>query len=967
MRTIKLFTFAVAMMLQVGGVAYAQSTVSTKTTQTTKQQAISGNFITGRVQDNVTNEPIIGATVIIDGTTKGTVTDEKGAFFLKDVTVGKEITLNIDFIGYKQYKLKCTPEKGRNGVGVIGFLVDALLTDEVVVQGTAPIALQMGDTTQYNAGAYKTNPDAYASDLLNKMPGFSADGGKLTVGGEEVTQVYVDGKGYFKDDVSTAISSLPASIIESVQLFDEKSDESRFTGVDDGNRTKTINIVTTTKQKNAYLGDYIVGGGHTIGDATDLGTLYNFKANTNIFQGDNRFTLNLGANNINQSATTGSRYYGGGSGSDGLQKAIGLSANFSGEYKKSEYKKTELNISYSFSNTQSDVEKIIDRLYYETDEFGDSESYGEKYVSGSIGNSHMLRFDVESDINEKNRIFFRGNGRLSDSKTGVVTDAETYLGSVLSNTSFTDKTTNSDSYSTMGSLTWFRSLVKKHSLILSANYSLSRSESDQFLIGDTEQWEDDLLSSNIEYDQETLNLTNNNNAGLKLSYTYKINGKSGFTAGINSSYTWSDSDKKTYLLDATTLEYTDIDDDLSNVFDRDYYKNSIKVGYSYYEKDKINLSVNFDYEKADLINNQTYPLDEVFENKYNFYSPNSYIRLDYYFTKSKRISISYKGNSNLPSITQLQDVVDNTNPLLVTRGNADLEQSFASTLSMTYNVSNITKSTSFNAFVFANTEANYITDQTVKLTSDEYINGVLVSSGARVSSPVNTSGYWSLRSGAYYSFTTPKILCNFTIGGRYSYSRLPSIIDGVKSFSNSNDGSVSLKLNSNISNNLDFSISSNSSVSIARNSLSSESDNTYFKESVGVAANWIIAKGFFINVDYTYNFYKYSSNEPDDPNYSMLNLGIGKKFLKKQNLELRVSGFDMLNQSQALTHTIASEYVQDAISNVLQRYLMFTVSYKFNTFKGQMPNVNSDRRNRGGMDGSSMRGMGGMGGGPGGR
>ncbi|MFI3268298.1 MAG: TonB-dependent receptor [Rikenellaceae bacterium] len=967
MKTIRLFTLAMLMTF-VGVAAYAQTSTSSKTD---KQAAVEGNFITGRVQDSQTNEAIIGAVAVIEGTTKGAVTNEKGAFFIKDVTVGKEIIINVSYLGYKTKTIKCTPEKGRNGVGIIAFEVDAIVSEEVVVQGTAPIALQLGDTTQYNAGAYKTNPDAYAADLLNKMPGFSTDGDKLTVGGEEVTQVYVDGKGYFKDDVSSALSSLPASIIESVQLFDEKSDESRFTGVDDGNRTKTINIVTTVKQKNAYLGDYTLGGGNTIGDAADLGFLYNLKATTNVFQGNNRFTLNLGGNNINQSATSGSSRYYGRAGSSGLQEALGLSLNYSGEYKKAEYKKTEVNVSYSFTNTESDLQKIVDRLYYETDEFGDSESYGEDYVSGSIGNSHSLRFDVESDINEKNKVFFRGNARLSDSKTAQFTDAFTYIGDALSNTSWTDKTTNSDSYSTMGSLTWFRSLATRHSLIIGANYSLSRSESDQILFGDTEQWEDDMITSNIETDQQTLNFSDNNNAGLKLNYTFKINSKSGLTAGLNSSYTWSDSDKKTYLIDAVTGDYTDIDDDLSNVFDRDYYKNSLKVGYSYYEKDKINLSVNFEYEKADLINNQTYPLDELFEKKYSFYSPQGYARFDYYFTKSKRIGISYSGKTNLPSVTQLQDVVDNSNPLLVTKGNADLEQSYASTLSLSYYATNVTKSTSFNAFVFANSEANYITDETTKISEDTYVNGVLVSSGARVSSPVNTSGYWSIRSGAYYSFTTPAILCNFTVGGRYSYSRLPSIIDGVKSISNSNDGNVSVQMNSNISSNLDFTVSSNSSISIARNSLSSESDNTYFKQSIGVKGNWIIANGFFVNVDYTYNFYRYSDNEDYDPNYSMLNIGIGKKFLKKQNLELRVSGFDMLNQSQALTHTIASEYVQDALSNVLQRYLMLTVTYKFNTFKSNMPNMNtnSDRRSRSeGMDGmSGMGGMGGMGGGPGGR
>lgn len=948
MKLVKLLTFV---MLVFG----AQTSLIAQTTKSV------GNYISGKVLDGA--EPVIGATVIIDGTTRGAITDTKGAFKLSGLKLKDTVSVVISFMGYKSQTHKVIVKRGENLLPTVSLLADAITTDEVIVSGTAPIAIQKGDTTQYNAGAYKTNPDASAEDLVNKMPGFTSEDGKLTIGGEEVTQIYVDGKSYFKDDVAGALSSLPANVIESIQLFDEKSDNSRFTGVDDGDRKKTINIVTTAKKKNAYMGDYIAGGGLAIVNngnsklGTREGGLYNLKANTNIFQDKNRFTLSLGSNNVNQSATSGNRYYGNHS-TTGLNQSTGVRLNYSGEYKKAEYKQTKVGINYSYGNTKSELGTILDRSYFESSTRA-SENYSEIYNSNSIRNSHSLRFDVESDINEKNKIFVRGWGRATGTNSDQVTDAASSLSGSVTNSALTKRDNKNDSYSAGTDINWMNRLATRHSIALGGNFRFSKTDYDQVLIGNNEDFEMALASANVEkINQQTLNYGNDNSIGVRLNYTYKLGEKSGLTIGYNNSFNWSNSDKKTYLYDELTGDYIDIDEALSNVFDRNYLRNNASLGYSYNVKDKISFSVNAEYQNATLKNNQTFPSTKLFERKYSFNSPTANLRLDYYFSKNSRLGLFFNGRPNLPTVTQLQDVVDNTNPLQITTGNPNLNQSYNSMFGMNYTFSNPEKSTSINAFFFGTNEMNSITNTTRRLSDDEYINGVLVQKGARVSSPVNANGLWSVRSGVFYSLPFPAIKCNFTVGGRYSYSRMPSYIDNVKSFSRENNGMISLKLNSNISKDLDFTLTSRTSLSVAKNSISNQNDNTYIRENIGIKANWIIYKGIFVNVDYSYNFYHYSVNAPEDPNFSMLNAGIGKKMLKNQNLEVRLSGFDLLNQSKALRHTVSAEYVEDSRTNVLQRYLMMTVAYKFNTMKGNMPATSSTSSYRGPRGGMSPMGGG---------
>lgn len=874
--------------------------------------------LSGTVVDATTNTPMPGATILAEGS-PGAISGQNGTFTISGLKLGVKNSIEVSFLGYKNAVIEYTPEKTNNKLDKpIQLTPESLNAGEVVVQGRAPIAKQMGDTVQYNADAFKVNPDATAADLVAKMPGMKVENGTPSQGGESITRIYVDGKSFFRDDPATALASLPADAIEGIQVFEELSDEAKFSGIDDGERTKTINIVTKAKRKDAYFGDYTVGYG------TD--NHYNVKANTNIFYDNHRLTVGFGLNDINQPATSGGRFYGA-FGRSGLQTAAGVKLNYSGEFTNKKGYETNASIDYVFNNNKNDSYNSSVQDWNATSSF-DTRRYTEEYKSNTNKFSHSLRANIESQLGANDRIIFRPNFSYTTSEENQITKMLTVQDGITTNDAITNQFDKSKSFKTGANFNWMHNFAPKHTISLRANFSIAKDDASSIIEGNNnflreDEWIDSLLNQNTdEYDID-------NTIGGRLSYTYKVGKNSSLMANYNVSYTWNDTDKKTYVYDPASGMLSTLDPNLSNIFARDYLTNSGGLGYNYRIKNKITFNVSANFQNATLQSRYTLPTDDIYD--YSFNSVVANMRFDYYFTESRRLSMFFRGRPSLPSMSQLQNVVDNTNPLNVTVGNPNLKQSYNNMIGIVYFNTNIEKSNTTMFHAFFNSTANSFANDIRILDRDEIINNVNIQQGAQVSSPVNIDGKWSFSSMFDYSVALPRIKSNISTGVRYSLSHTPSIYNGVKSITMSNGGGVDLALTSNISENIDFTVRSETNLTYS--SGTNARKTTYINERASVVFNWIFWKGFFINADYSYNFNWYSTGSPQN-NYNLLNAGIGKKFLKNQNAEIRISGFDLLNQAKSISYTVNDNYTQNVISNVLQRYVMLTFSYKFNTMKG---------------------------------
>ncbi len=249
-----------------------------------------GFRISGQVVDNADNSVLTGVPVTLaptnDTTQKtGMVTDYDGNFALPNVVQGQYV-MTITYLGYEKFTQNVTVLDADVALGQLKMKMSSTTLKTVNVAGTQIRSQQLGDTTQFNAGAFKTNPDANAEDLITKMPGITSDNNGLKVNGETVKEILVDGKPFFGDDPSAALKNLPAEIIDQIQVFDKMSDQSQFTGFDDGNTSKTINIRTKKGRNQGNFGK--IYGGYGYGQEPNTENRYSVGGNINFFDGDRR-------------------------------------------------------------------------------------------------------------------------------------------------------------------------------------------------------------------------------------------------------------------------------------------------------------------------------------------------------------------------------------------------------------------------------------------------------------------------------------------------------------------------------------------------------------------------------------------------------------------------------------------------------------------------------------------------------
>ena len=219
--------------------------------------SVSAQSLSGVVKDKASDEVLISATVKLvpeNGSALFTTTDLSGQFYFNKLKSGTYV-LNISYVGYKAFMETVKIANTSNKINVY-MQENSQLLGEVAVTGRATRAEQRGDSLMYNAEAFKVMQGSSAEDLLAKMPGVVVEGGTVQAQGEQVEKILVDGKEFFEGDVSLAVKNLPSDIIASIEIFDKKSDQSEFTGFDDGEEVKTINIVTNTTYLSNVVNHY---------------------------------------------------------------------------------------------------------------------------------------------------------------------------------------------------------------------------------------------------------------------------------------------------------------------------------------------------------------------------------------------------------------------------------------------------------------------------------------------------------------------------------------------------------------------------------------------------------------------------------------------------------------------------------------------------------------------------------------
>ncbi|HEY0110652.1 MAG TPA: carboxypeptidase-like regulatory domain-containing protein, partial [Fibrella sp.] len=477
---------------------------------------------TGSVSGNVTGpkgDTLIGVTIRVNSLTdstirRGVVTDIDGRFLVDNLPVG-EYKLLASFIGYNTAEQTLRIDSGRVELPTIILLESARQLREVVVKGKIATAEQKGDTLQFNANAFKVNRDAQAEDLIKKMPGVDMSGGAIKVQGEDVREILVDGKPFFGDDPTIALRNLPAEVIDKIEVFDRLSDQSQFTGINDGNTLKTINIITRADRRNGQFGKVYAGVGTPV-----AGTDGTFAAggSVNLFKGDRRISIIGQSNNINQQnfssqdllgvlgggagnagggqrpggrggaggAGRGGRGGGGGApggggGSTdnflvGQQSGINTTNSLGINYTDSWGKKMTVRGSYFLNQSNNRNEQSLLREYYQNQ--GESaQTYREQSTNNSTNLNHRLNFRLDYTINRNNSLLITPRLSFQTNQSSSLTDSDTRLGNSLLNQSDNTFSSRNQGYSFSNSLL-FRHRFEKRGRTLSLNIGTSLNDRD---------------------------------------------------------------------------------------------------------------------------------------------------------------------------------------------------------------------------------------------------------------------------------------------------------------------------------------------------------------------------------------------------------------------------------------------------------------------------------------------------------
>lgn len=897
---------------------------------------VAQQVIEGAVVDPSDNSPLIGVNLLLtsqaDSTDRYFATSEiDGSFRFSQVKTGSYV-LDGTYVGYKKLVKSIKVERKRVDLGNVFMEQDAEVLEELKVVGQAPMSVQLGDTTQFNAQAFKTNPDASAEDLVRKMPGITVENGTIKAQGEDVRRVLVDGKPFFGDDPSSSLRNLPAEIIDKVQVLDQMSEQAQFTGYDDGDRAKTINIITKPNSRKGTFGR--ISGGYGTDDRYGVG------GNLNLFNGDRRLTILGMVNNVSQLNFASEDLSGAGGGSgrgrggnnflvgqqNGFTTTQSAGLNFSDQWGD----KIEISGSYFFNHTNNTNRTLLSREYFIA---ADSSQYYTEESQSERGNyNHRVDVKVDYKIDSSNSITIRP--RLSvqqnDSRSGV-TGQTSFLDGSLINSMSNNQLSSTAAFNFSNDILYRHSFGKAgRTFSLNLNTEIGRNDGESSLDALNSYYTGNIDRIEV-VDQETENNSDRNRVTANAVYTEPIGEKSQLMLEYRISYDESNSARSVYDMLQEGTAGRDIDSTLSNNFENTYITNRAGVGYSK-RGDKSRLRVGLNYQEARLSGTQVFPILEETQKTFGNLLPS--MMYSYDFSKQDKLNIFYRTSTSAPSISQLQDVINNTNPLQLRTGNPDLKQRYSHSLMARFSTSNPEKSSNSFAMINASYTTDYITNATYTAQNDSLLSdGIMMYKGSRLIKPVNVGSSWSLRS--YYSYGTPltALKSNLNLGTGISYANTPGLINASKNTSQTLQFNQSVTLSSNISQNLDFTLTSSAYYNIVNNTLQPGLNNNYLSQTNGAKFKWIFWKGFTIEYDINHTWYTGLGDE-FDRSVLLMNIGIGKRLFKGDRGEIKISIFDVLNQNDNIQRTVNESYIEDRRTQSIQRYAMLTFSYNLRQFTG---------------------------------
>lgn len=878
--------------------------------------------------------------------------DEKGGFLFKNLKSGTYL-LKISYVGYLPYNLLVKPT-GETVIN-LGELKLKPITKElfevVVKTARAPLTIK-GDTIEYNAASFKVPPGSTVEDLLRKLPGVQVDpDGSIRAQGQEVRKVTVDGKSFFGNDPKLATKNLQADAIQKVQVYNDKTEQAKLTGVEDGKKEKTVNLELKEEFKKGGFGKLTAGAGPA---SNGVGLRADGKGNYNKFDSKRQFSIIGLGNNTNQQGLSyndyqdfrgsnsfnfndnadfgfgsGGRFifFGGDEDNESLsipingQAGQGFSNNVAGGANYNfDTKETKLSSSYYYSQTRLEIDALRNRRnFLPTNSFRSAESSNQVNFNGN----HRISLRYEKQLDSLNTLVFISNSRLNNGNASLFRNQDLFRTTgqsdegTLSTRNLTDNSSTARNLGSSNTLLYRRKFKKKsRSFAASATYQINSSNSD-LLLDATNTFFDSTASPlppRIRQDQAT-NSTRSEYKGSLLfiePFAKKFFWESFYNFSLRNDE-----------VDRAVLNVGDgaptRDDSLSRYYNNNYTYNRLgsSVRYSY---KGLNLAVGLAGQQYSI--NGRFAVDKespdvrFVRRTFTTVVPN--VSLNYDMKNNKYLYSGYDLNVQIPSSRQLQPFVDNTNPLFQTEGNPDLLPELQHSVNVGFSYFNPGSFTNF----FANLYGNYYVNQIV------YNQTVDPQTFVTVSTPDNLTGTGGRSIGSYlnYGFPLKKTKATLRFTGQLNFGRNLTRINDVLNETNNQNYTIGTRLDLTPVDWLTFYGNANIGINQTNYSINTSQNQTIINNTFSGDLNIKFPGSIYLSSSMNYRVFR-NQRFGFDQRIPILNTSVYHILGKAKKAEIRLSAVDLLNQNISVSQYAGQNFVSDERISTLARYFLLSFTY----------------------------------------
>ncbi len=900
--------------------------------------------VTGTVTDS-TGLPLPGATVVLMQPADSVLVSfaasrADGAFEVRRVREASYI-LKVSFVGYRSFTRDIDVGADALDVGVVVLqeAVDEL--GKLLVDGErVPIVLR-GDTLDYDAAAFATRQGSTVEDLLRRLPGVEVeDDGSVTAQGQKVQKVLVDGKEFFGDDPTIATRNLPADAVERVQVYDKSSETAEFTGVDDGEEERTINLELKEDRKSGYFGNIGGGlGGVPSGGASGAGLpgasgdngpgmLYDAQASVNRFSPSTQISFIGNLNNINRQSFSVGDYFqfmggmgmmAGGDGvftlggngipvggdlGDGFSDTASGGINFNREFSD----ETSVRTSYFLHNLDKTRQRLVRREQF----FGeDLSSRLEEDGSGDDGTQvHRLTLFGEHKLAEDHDVRLRSSLRYGTNRSDSGTLRQTFgTAGLLENDSDTRSVSDGSNLGGDASLTYRRKFGKS-SLVAELKTDVNETDAEaDFLATNRFYASGDLLTTE-EINQLQSQRGDTFTAGGSVLFTQPLAPKQALQARLEHRETREDQTREVFDIAGDTRTLNDAQ---SSAFERTYLYD--KAGLTYVRNtEPVSLSAGLTAQLTRLDGTQRGAVENI-DQDYLRLLPEASI--SYAISQSRNAELRYSTSTREPSVRELQPVIDITDPLRTYIGNPDLRPAYTHSLNARYITFDQFTSTNFFGFVRGSYSPTAIsTSRTVDAQFRQR------------STPINTSGTWSLVGNGSFGTVFKPIKSRVSLTANTFYNRAVEVINDAENASSLLRSTLDLTVQNRNKERFDVSIGPKVTYNNAAYSLNPQLDRSYVNWGLTARLGWTPSEVFEISTGFNLDVF---GNAVSGGNASTQTVPIWRAGATYTILQgrgrIELVATDLLDRNLGVTFSNTASYLEEERVNSLGRYVLMRFVY----------------------------------------